>query len=76
MTVHRSQIGQAYIFKKHPGNQQLLDLTMNSRLGNKKNRIPVVSDLIGGAGDQIAQVRIEGPLHDPSVWQERFPCSW
>ena len=55
------------------GNQQLLDLTMNSRLGNKKNRIPVVSDLIGGAGDQIAQVRIEGPLHDPSVWQERFP---
>lgn len=55
------------------GNQQLLDLTMNSRLGNKKNRVPVVSDIIGGAGDQIAQVRIEGPLSDPSVWQERFP---
>lgn len=55
------------------GGQQLLDLTMNSRLGNAKNRIPVISDLLGGAGDQISQVRVEGPLSDPSVWQERFP---
>jgi len=53
--------------------EQLLDLTMNSRIGNTKNRIPVVSDLIGGAGDQISQVRIEGPLSDPSVWREGFP---
>lgn len=55
------------------GGQQLLDLTMNSRLGNAKNRIPVLSDVLGGAGDQISQVRVEGPLSDPSVWQERFP---
>ena len=55
------------------GKERLIDLEMNSRLGNADSRIPVVSDVIGGAGDQIARIRVEGPLSDPSIRQERFP---
>ncbi|MDO4586937.1 MAG: AsmA-like C-terminal domain-containing protein [Planctomycetia bacterium] len=51
----------------------LIDLTMNSRLGNTKNQIPVLSDVLGGATDQISQIRIEGPLSDPVIRADRFP---
>ena len=55
------------------GQDQILDLTMNSRLGNARNQMPVLSDVIGGAGDQISQIKINGPLSDPVVRAERFP---
>ncbi len=55
------------------GNDPKIDLTMNSRLGNVRNQIPVVSDVIGGAGDQIAQIKIDGPLSEASIRQESFP---
>lgn len=55
------------------GQEQILDLTMNSRLGNVRNQVPVISDVIGGAGDQISQIKINGPLSDPVIRAERFP---
>ncbi|MDO5581181.1 MAG: AsmA-like C-terminal domain-containing protein [Planctomycetia bacterium] len=54
-------------------NENYIDLKMNSRLGNSQSQIPVISDVIGGAGDQIAQIRVEGRLSDPTIWAERFP---
>lgn len=53
--------------------EKLIDLTLNSRLGDESSQIPVVSDLIGGAGDQLAQIRVEGNLSAPIVRQDRFP---
>ena len=55
------------------GKERIIDLTMSSRLGNTENQIPVISDVISGAGDQIAQIRIEGSLSDPVVRADRFP---
>ncbi|MDO5552682.1 MAG: AsmA-like C-terminal domain-containing protein [Planctomycetia bacterium] len=52
---------------------RLLDLTFNSRLGNSDTQIPIVSDVLGGAGDQISQIRVEGPMSDPVIRVERFP---
>lgn len=54
-------------------NERYIDLRMNSRLGNIDSQIPVISNVIGSAGDQLAQIRIEGPLSDPTIWTERFP---
>ncbi len=53
--------------------EKLIDLTLNTRLGDESSQIPVVSELIGGAGDQLAQIRVEGNLAAPIVRQDRFP---
>lgn len=55
------------------GKEQLVDLTLNSRLGNQKSQIPILSDVIGAAGDQIAQIRVEGNLASPVIQQENLP---
>ncbi len=55
------------------GKEQLVDLTLNSRLGNPKSQIPIISDVIGAAGDQIAQIRVEGNLASPVIQQENLP---
>ena len=53
--------------------EQLIDLTLNARLGNSKSQIPVVSDVLGAATDQVSQIRVEGNLSSPVIQQERLP---
>lgn len=55
------------------GDEPKVDLTLSSRLGQVRNQFPLVSDVIGTAGDQIAQIKVEGPLSDASIRQENFP---
>ncbi len=55
------------------GQENLIDLTLNSRLGNASNRIPIVSDVLGEMGDQLTQIRVEGNLKSPIVHQEAAP---
>ena len=50
-----------------------VDLTMKTRLGSRRAQIPVISDIIGGAGDQLVQLRITGPLADPTVTRVVVP---
>lgn len=53
--------------------EQLIDLTLSSRLGNSRSQIPIVSDVLGAAGDQVAQIRVEGNLSSPVIQQDRLP---
>lgn len=48
-------------------------LTMKTRLGNRKTYVPIVTNILGGAGDQLVQLSIEGPITDPTVRQVPFP---
>ena len=50
-----------------------VDLTMKTRLGNRRTQIPVLSDIIGGVGDQLVQLRVTGPLSDPAVTRMVVP---
>ncbi|MDR0338239.1 MAG: AsmA-like C-terminal region-containing protein [Planctomycetaceae bacterium] len=50
-----------------------VDLTMKTRLGNRRAQIPVVSDILGGAGDQIVQLKIRGPISDPTITRVALP---
>jgi len=50
-----------------------VDLTMKTRLGNRRMQIPVISDLIGGVGDQLVQMKITGPFADPMVTRVVLP---
>ena len=50
-----------------------VDLTMKTRLGNRRMQIPVISDIIGGAGDQLVQLKITGPLGDPTITRVALP---
>ncbi|MBQ4079497.1 MAG: hypothetical protein II596_02330, partial [Thermoguttaceae bacterium] len=55
------------------GQETLVDLTLNSRLGGASSQIPIVSDVIGEVGDQISQIRVEGNLKTPVIYQEAAP---
>jgi len=50
-----------------------IDLTMRTRLGNRRTQIPIISDIIGGVGDQLVQLRVTGSLRDPSVIRIAMP---
>lgn len=50
-----------------------INLIMKTRLGNRRTQIPIVSDILGGAGDQIVQLNIAGPLSDPTVHRVALP---
>ena len=50
-----------------------VDLTLKTRLGNRRTQIPVISDIIGGVGDQLVQLRVTGALGDPSVTRVPVP---
>ncbi|MDR0521089.1 MAG: AsmA-like C-terminal region-containing protein [Planctomycetaceae bacterium] len=50
-----------------------MDLTMKTRLGNRRTHIPIVSDIIGGVGDQIIQLQITGLVSDPQVRRVVLP---
>ncbi|HBT76006.1 MAG TPA: hypothetical protein DEB39_03575 [Planctomycetaceae bacterium] len=40
-------------------------LMLGARLGNRRTQIPLLSDVIGGVGDQVMCLQIEGPLSGP-----------
>jgi hypothetical protein len=50
-----------------------IDLTMKTRLGNRRSQIPVISEILGGAGDQIVQLKIHGPISDPTITRVALP---
>ena len=55
------------------GDQPQIDLTLSSRFGQVRDQLPLVSDVLGSAGDQIAQIKVEGPLSDASIRRDSFP---
>jgi len=50
-----------------------VNLIMKTRLGNRRTQIPLVSDILGSAGDQLVQLSIEGPLTSPTVRRVVLP---
>ena len=50
-----------------------VDLTMKTRLGNRRMQIPIISPIIGGVGDQLVQLKVTGPLSDPTVFRILVP---
>ena len=68
--------GGAFLLK---GNGELrldtrrMNLLMGTRLGNKRWQIPGISDLLGGAGDQLVQLNVHGPIADPTVTRVLVP---
>jgi len=56
-------------------NSREIDLTMKTRLGNRRMQIPVISDIIGGVGDQLVQLKITGPMSDPVVTRVVMPMA-
>ncbi|GHT34345.1 hypothetical protein FACS189427_01490 [Planctomycetales bacterium] len=50
-----------------------INLVMKTRLGNRRTQIPLISEILGGAGDQIVQLSIEGPLASPAVRRVLLP---
>ncbi|MDR3183569.1 MAG: AsmA-like C-terminal region-containing protein [Planctomycetaceae bacterium] len=52
---------------------QQIDLMMKTRLGNRRTQIPLLSGLIGGVGDQIIQLKIAGPVSNPSIERIALP---
>jgi len=50
-----------------------LDLTMQTRLGNRRTQIPYISDLISGVGGQLLQLRVTGQIGDPVVTRVAVP---
>ena len=63
--------GDGYLDLK--GGQPQIDLTLNSRFGQVRDQLPLVSDVLGTAGDQIAQIKVEGPLSDAEIRRDSFP---
>ncbi len=41
-----------------------VDLIMKTRLGSRRAQIPIVSEVLGIAGDQIIQLSVQGPISD------------
>jgi hypothetical protein len=52
-----------------------VNLVMKTRLGNKRVRVPVVSDLVGWAGDQIIQLNVQGTISEPTVHRILLPAT-
>jgi hypothetical protein len=50
-----------------------VDLTMRTRLGNRRTQIPLISDIIGEVGDQLIQLKVTGSMNDPLVTRVVVP---
>ncbi len=50
-----------------------VNLTFGTRLGRRETIIPALREILGGAGDQLVQIHVNGPLSDPRVSREPFP---
>lgn len=53
-------------------NQQL-DLTLHAMVGRQRQRIPVLSELVGGASQQIMLIHVGGTLANVELRREPFP---
>ncbi len=53
--------------------QSNIHLSFYPELGNSRMRLPVFSDLLGGASRQIMQIHVGGTLQDPRIQREAFP---
>ncbi len=53
-------------------NQQL-DLTLHAMVGRQRQRIPVLSELMGGASQQIMLIHVGGTLANVELRREPFP---
>jgi hypothetical protein len=51
-----------------------VNLTMKTRLGNRRTHVPVISDVLGWAGDQIIQLNVQGKISDPIVHRILLPA--
>jgi hypothetical protein len=53
--------------------QSNIQLSFRAMLGRPEERIPVLSNLLGGASEQILLIRVKGTLRDPVVTKDPFP---
>jgi len=53
--------------------QAAVRLTFRARLGRQEWNVPLVSDLMGGASEQMMQIYVTGTLQDPKMEQVAFP---
>ncbi|MDR0391190.1 MAG: DUF3971 domain-containing protein [Planctomycetaceae bacterium] len=51
-----------------------VNLTMKTRLGNRRTHVPVISDVFSWAGDQIIQLNVQGKISDPTVHRILLPA--
>lgn len=50
-----------------------VDLLMGTRFGNRSSEVPLVSDFLGRAGDQLTQLRVVGQLGNTTVQRVTLP---
>ncbi|MGL6195439.1 MAG: AsmA-like C-terminal domain-containing protein [Thermoguttaceae bacterium] len=51
-----------------------VNLVFKTKLGGTRNRIPIFTDLIGGAGDQFNEIRVDGTLDNPQIKRITLPA--
>jgi hypothetical protein len=51
-----------------------INLTMKTRLGNRRTHVPIISEVLGWAGDQIIQLNVQGTIADPTVHRILLPA--
>ena len=50
-----------------------VNLVLGARLGRGAWDMPVLREILGGAGDQLVLIHVEGPLENPRTWKETLP---
>ena len=50
-----------------------VNLVFGARLGRGAWNMPVLREILGGAGDQLVLIHVEGPLENPRTWKETLP---
>ena len=50
-----------------------VNLVLGARLGRGALNMPVLREILGGAGDQLVLIHVEGPLENPRTWKETLP---
>ncbi len=50
-----------------------VNLVFGARLGRGALGLPVLREILGGAGDQLVLIHVEGPLENPRTWKETLP---
>lgn len=53
--------------------QQKIDLNFHALVGNDEVRVPVLREVLGGASQQIMQIRVQGTLQSPVTEKVVFP---
>ena len=53
--------------------QKNVNLVLGARLGRRAGGLPVLREILGGAGDQLVLIHVEGPLENPQTWKETLP---